>query len=477
MNKKMIKKITLLTLSVALFSVSLLSAQIVPPTSGGAASSNPPPSWVGATASTSNKTFFQGNAAKPWQNGPLPGVPGQLNATFLSLYSNNSVIKEASTTITGLSPGWTYKIKYHVMAASALTPAGHTDVAYAAEVEADGTSGENQYNFTAANSSKWIEGTLEFTANATTQKLAFRALGQTAKGSIVNLSIIPGAIQSVCGQNAQVTLTKTSLYNKCFQPYANLNEAFTGVIPAGSSLRWFTNNTHLGLLVADPTKVTTPGNYYAFLFNGSCYNTDLSLAQVTVNILPLLPGNGQVILTVAALTNECPVTSTVDLTKAFTGQLPAGAALVWYNNPTHSGLPVMDPAHAPVSVPTYYAFYYDIGGYCYNTNNSTAIVKITQRPCDQAARTLSPWPGRSEERVFTDVKIYPNPVSDKIYIETEDFEGVSEIQILDLQGAIVYKSDKVTKEIDTKNLTSGTYLIRVIKKNRAASSYKIVVSK
>jgi hypothetical protein len=474
------KKITLLALAFWLFNTMALVAQTIPPTGGGAASINPPASWIGATASTSNKNFYQGNAAKPWKNGSIPAVPGQPNATFLSLYSNNSVITETSTTITGLISGWEYEFSYYVMTASATTPAGLTDFAYAAEVAINNGPYLQQFSLSPANAVNiWIPGSIKFTANGTTAKLKFRTLGQNAKGSISNLSITPGSLKVDCGNNPQILLSKINLYNKCFQQYANLNDAFTGIAPQGWNIVWYNNNTHSGQPIFFPTMVTTPGNYYAFFYNGNgCYNTNLSSAKVTVTINPPLPGDGQVALNKAALVNECPVTATVDLTTAFTSPLPAGAVVRWFNNPTHSGMPVADPAHASASVSKYYAFFYDSGNNCYNTANSTAIVKVTKRPCLPAPSPILVNSENLNAEGAPDIAMYPNPVSNEIQVKAADFDAISDIHIYDLKGLMVYQSgEKPTRSIDVKHLISGMYIVKVMQKNGTSSSYKVMVAK
>ncbi|MEO6287570.1 MAG: T9SS type A sorting domain-containing protein [Dyadobacter sp.] len=475
------KKITLLVLAVWLFNILSLSAQTIPPTGGGAASVNPPASWVGATASTSNKTLYQGSATKPWKNGSIPAVPGQANATFLSLYSNNSVITETSTTITGLTAGWTYEFSYYVMTGSAQTPAGLTDFAYAAEIAVDNGPYFKQYDLSSANNVNfWIPGTQIFTALGSTAKLKFRTLGQTAKGSISNLSVTPGSFKVVCGINPQVALSKVTLYNKCFQPYVNLNDAFGGSVPQGWSLVWYNNNTHSGFIpIVDPTKVTSPGDYYAFFYNGSgCYNTDLSTAKVTVSVYPPLPGNGQVILNATSIVNECPVTATVDLTTAFTSPLPQGAVVKWFDNPTHSGAPVADPTHASVLVSQYYAFFYDTGNNCYNTNNSTAIVKVTKRPCLPVPLPIFANSEKVNDELSPAIAMYPNPASDEIQVTAADFNAISQIQMFDLKGLTVYQSKgKPTKTINVQHLIPGMYIVKVVQKNGSSSSYKVMVVK
>lgn len=86
----------------------------------------------------------------------------------------------------------------------------------------------------------------------------------------------------------QVQLTANNLTASCPEQTVNLNNAL-GPDPLTEHLVWFTNPTHTGNPVADPTQA--PANtYYAFyhyvgIFDGNsidCWNTDNSSAQVIV---------------------------------------------------------------------------------------------------------------------------------------------------------------------------------------------------
>lgn len=56
------------------------------------------------------------------------------------------------------------------------------------------------------------------------------------------------------------------------------------------------------------------------------------------------------------------------------------------------------------------------------------------------------------------IKIYPNPVSDIIYLENaEDFEDVS---IYTIMGKLIYHSDKVGNSIAIEKFAPGTYTLR-----------------
>jgi hypothetical protein len=68
------------------------------------------------------------------------------------------------------------------------------------------------------------------------------------------------------------------------------------------------------------------------------------------------------------------------------------------------------------------------------------------------------------EEIVSLFNIYPNPVSDRIYIETE--VEVEEITIYDIYGKKLFEIDnsQLTKnrlQLDIEHLNSGTYFIKV----------------
>lgn len=75
-----------------------------------------------------------------------------------------------------------------------------------------------------------------------------------------------------------------------------------------------------------------------------------------------------------------------------------------------------------------------------------------------------------------DLSVYPNPVSDKLFIR--DFVGVTQIEITDLTGRLVYQSkENATGEVNVKSLSNGMYVINVTRANGQRSSQEIVVAK
>lgn len=100
-----------------------------------------------------------------------------------------------------------------------------------------------------------------------------------------------------CFSNASsavtVTITSCTTCTSSGVTSVNLNSLYTGTLPTGVVLEWWTSPTRdlppaLGTKVLDPTNVTVSGTYYVFFYDtiNLCYNTDNSASAVTVNILP-----------------------------------------------------------------------------------------------------------------------------------------------------------------------------------------------
>lgn len=78
----------------------------------------------------------------------------------------------------------------------------------------------------------------------------------------------PSTTLVVAGGNCCSTtpvLTSNTITNTCPAETVNLNSLFTGTLPSGVVLEWYTNNTHTGSPVATPTAVAAAGTYYAFI--------------------------------------------------------------------------------------------------------------------------------------------------------------------------------------------------------------------
>jgi hypothetical protein len=189
------------------------------------------------------------------------------------------------------------------------------------------------------------------------------------------------AVVTVTGPaQPQVQLSSTDVSNTCPYKYVDLNSLFTGSIPSGAELKWFTNSTHTGNAIQDFNTAGT-GTYYAFFyFAGSdCYNTDNSTSVVNVKIdppVPLKATSSQII---------CPATSSNLVLDFFGGFIPPGAELKFFTNPTHTGLPL---GNTNVGEGTYYAFYYYAANNCYNQDVSTAKIEVSYQACADLTTSL-----------------------------------------------------------------------------------------
>lgn len=78
----------------------------------------------------------------------------------------------------------------------------------------------------------------------------------------------------------------------------------------------------------------------------------------------------------------------------------------------------------------------------------------------------------------TGYTLFPNPVSDKLnFKSTEDWNSVESIKIYNALGSEVYTSPSVpAKEVNVKNLPSGTYVVKLSRRNGQSSGYKVVIA-
>jgi hypothetical protein len=100
------------------------------------------------------------------------------------------------------------------------------------------------------------------------------------------------------------TVSASSINNICPATTANLSTAISGTAPSGSSLVWFTNNTHTGTAYSTPT-AATDGTYYAFYYNATtgCYSAASAEVDVFITSCTGLDPSGVSCNTKVPLTN------------------------------------------------------------------------------------------------------------------------------------------------------------------------------
>ncbi|MEO6287669.1 MAG: hypothetical protein ABIN80_16685 [Dyadobacter sp.] len=388
----MIKKLLLITLAFLLWAAAFTFGQSIAATKATAGWN---PVYAGSTIVVSNKSGFNYPAQPgvyPWHSAPMP-PPASLSLTYLTLQAEGSMHNGdggMTTTITGLTPGFEYTIKYSLMASLYYYNGGTTTTQWPTLAGGQVNNGVSIVKPDIAfspgvNTNKWIQQSITFKAQQTTASFSVIVKVPTNAKGVVSLDMISDPIdETTCNFSAtpQVDLTSTFLTNACPAQKINLNTAFTGTPPQGSSLVWFSNPQHTGWSVIDPTNVTVSGSYYAFFYDsvGDCYNTDNSTRMVQASITGCCSaGTAQVSLTSNFLTNICPAKK-INLNSAFTGTSPTGSSLVWFDNPQHTGTKIADPTNITTSG-FYYAFFYDSVNNCYNTANSSAMVQSFIKDC------------------------------------------------------------------------------------------------
>ncbi len=76
------------------------------------------------------------------------------------------------------------------------------------------------------------------------------------------------------------------------------------------------------------------------------------------------------------------------------------------------------------------------------------------------------------EEEFGSIHIYPNPFRDQLFMETE--QSISSIEIRNVLGVRVYKSNTMVNSINLSNLSQGIYILKVTFNNKANFVTRIV---
>ncbi len=90
----------------------------------------------------------------------------------------------------------------------------------------------------------------------------------------------------------------------------------------------------------------------------------------------------------------------------------------------------------------------------------------------------SGYSGIQDNQMQSNFTVYPNPVSDKLFITSTNLTGGSTINITDVTGKSVYKSVITSEQttINTTDFVNGVYIIQIENKSSIASR-KLVVNK
>lgn len=99
--------------------------------------------------------------------------------------------------------------------------------------------------------------------------------------------------------------------------------------------------------------------------------------------------------------------------------------------------------------------------YCYTVSSSNGDVES-----DQCEPVCTSTLGDGIEEIISSFNVYPNPVNDKLFIETE--VEIEEVIVYTITGVIVGQQSIVNSQqstIDVTNLNSGIYFVKVVTEN------------
>lgn len=82
---------------------------------------------------------------------------------------------------------------------------------------------------------------------------------------------------------------------------------------------------------------------------------------------------------------------------------------------------------------------------------------------------------QSLEQSAEKVSVYPNPVSEKLFVEAKNTDQISHLQLFTVNGKSVGKTTR--NDIDVRNLESGIYVLVITHKDGSQSSRKVVVKR
>ena len=72
------------------------------------------------------------------------------------------------------------------------------------------------------------------------------------------------------------------------------------------------------------------------------------------------------------------------------------------------------------------------------------------------------------------ISVQPNPVTDKLYIITNNWSDIKEIKLLDATGRMIYQISNARDGINMNSLATGMYMLQIIKTNSDIQTEKII---
>jgi hypothetical protein len=201
------------------------------------------------------------------------------------------------------------------------------------------------------------------------------------------------------------------------------------------SISFTINGTNI---IGDYMFENIPYGTYNYVVTKNCFVP--KTGSVTVNCQPNGDGVGVAVGALTAITIDTTITRTVDTLTV----TQAGMTYQWVN---------CDNGNAPISGQTSQSF-------TPTTSGNYAVI-VTTTNCTRTSPCFSVATLENEDFTFTNLKYYPNPVTDQLWITAKDV--ISSIEVYNLIGQRVLYSEPNTSvtSIDFSNLPSAIYLIKL----------------
>lgn len=75
------------------------------------------------------------------------------------------------------------------------------------------------------------------------------------------------------------------------------------------------------------------------------------------------------------------------------------------------------------------------------------------------------------------VSVYPNPVSDRLFIQSTNMDQVKSLQLVSANGTMAFTSAKPQAEVDVKHLPAGSYVLVINRKDGSRTSHQVLIRK
>ncbi|MBO9616706.1 MAG: FG-GAP repeat protein [Dyadobacter sp.] len=73
------------------------------------------------------------------------------------------------------------------------------------------------------------------------------------------------------------------------------------------------------------------------------------------------------------------------------------------------------------------------------------------------------------------VTVYPNPVSERLFIQSTNMDQVTSLQLVAANGSMAFTSTKPQSEVDVKHLAAGSYILVINRKDGSKTSHKVLI--